>query len=126
MWKSALAAQNPPAEGTYSKSWYLKFMRSPLKIEKVGIKLHLSLGLNQFDPKNPEKVIPTGQTEVDQTDVVFRSVGYKGRRIFTELPFNETTGVIPNVGGKVEDGKKMWIDLLFSNKNKCQDLVFNY
>jgi hypothetical protein len=88
------------------KSWFLKFMRSPIKIEKSqDDKLHLCLEVNKFEPGSKEKIVGTGKTEIDVCDVVFRSVGYKGKRIFAELPFNEETGIIPNVGGKIQDGK---------------------
>lgn len=85
-------------------------MRSPKKVERVGDKLHLTLEMNQFESgENKEKVVGTGQTEIDICDVVFRSVGYRGKMIFEELPFDEQTGIIPNVGGKIEDGRfRIW------------------
>lgn len=73
-------------------------------VERHGDKLHLTLEINEFDPANKERVVGTGKTEVNICDIVFRSVGYKGRRIFDELPFDENTGIIPNVGGKIENG----------------------
>jgi ferredoxin--NADP+ reductase len=106
MWKSALGNDSASVDSSdTTKSWFLKFLRSPLKIEKLSDKLHLTLSINQFDPNKKDRVIPTGQTELDVCDVVFRSVGYKGRRIFDDLPFDERSGVIPNVNGKVEPGK---------------------
>lgn len=101
--QGAASRKNPSSSA--EKSWFLKFMRSPKRVERIEDKLHLTLEVNRFDEKNRDRVVGTGNQEVDVCDLVFRSVGYKGRRIFTELPFDEATGVIPNDGGKIEKGE---------------------
>jgi len=105
MWKSANSEINTDSDvSSHSKTWFLKFFRSPLKVEKASDRLLLTLAINKLDETKKDQVVPTGATEVDECDVIFRSVGYKGRRIFMDLPFDERTGVIPNQQGKVENG----------------------
>ena len=106
-------AQNPPAESGSSSGKYcrIKFLRSPLSIEPAagGKRLQMTFGINELDPQS-ERVRGSGQTEVEICDVVFRSVGYKGRRLFTEVPFDEDKGIIPNNNGKVQPGKIISIE----------------
>ncbi|ODM93224.1 NADPH:adrenodoxin oxidoreductase, mitochondrial [Orchesella cincta] len=83
------------------KSWTLKFLRSPEKVERVGDKIHVTFRINKMEG---EKAVPTDKLETIPCDIAFRSIGYKGTKLFHDLPFDEATGVIPNNHGKVVDG----------------------
>lgn len=49
------------------------------------------------------QAVPTGQTEVIETSMVLRSVGYRGTAI-PGLPFDEATATVPNERGRVSAG----------------------
>jgi ferredoxin/flavodoxin---NADP+ reductase len=46
--------------------------------------------------------VPTGEEEVIECGLVFRSIGYRGRPV-DDVPFDERRGLIRNVGGRVCD-----------------------
>src|SRR5207248_8332901 len=50
---------------------------------------------------------PTGETEVIPAGLVLRSVGYKGVSL-PGVPFDESSGVIPNEGGRVEGSERAY------------------
>lgn len=64
----------------------------------------MTFGINELSSVT-ERVRESGRTEVEVCDFIFRSVGYKGRRLFTEIPFDEDKGIIPNDNGRVQPGK---------------------
>lgn len=68
-----------------------------------------------------DKAVPTCVTEEIVCDMAFRSIGYKGKRLFSELPFDEATGVIPNKNGRIMPGNRK-VDRSFhlNNDNKIQ------
>ena len=82
------------------KLWSLEFLRSPLKVESAGSRLKALFAINELEG---DRVKPVGE-EVRECDIFFRSVGYQGRRLFPELPWDESRSVIPNVDGKVKEG----------------------
>jgi ferredoxin--NADP+ reductase len=49
------------------------------------------------------RAVPTGEHETIPCGIVFRSVGYRGVAL-PGLPFDKTTGTVPNEGGRVEPG----------------------
>jgi ferredoxin/flavodoxin---NADP+ reductase len=49
------------------------------------------------------RAVPTDERETLSCGVVFRSVGYRGVAL-PGVPFDERSGTIPNVGGRVEPG----------------------
>ena len=78
----------------------LRFLLNPEFIEppKVGFrKTSLSGELNNqsFDL--------TDEREVVKSDLVIRSIGYKSEKIDENLPFDDETGTVLNVGGKIEN-----------------------
>jgi len=83
----------------------MKFLRSPLRIEKPNenARLKMTFGVNELDAA--EHVTDSGLRELEDCDLVFRSVGYKGKKLFQELPFDDARGIIPNDNGKVQHGK---------------------
>jgi ferredoxin--NADP+ reductase len=78
----------------------LRFLRSPVAIlgeEKVEA---IELVRNELVDG---RAVPTGEHETIPCGIVFRSVGYRGVAL-PGLPFDETTGTVPNDGGRVEPG----------------------
>jgi ferredoxin--NADP+ reductase len=78
----------------------LRFLRSPVAIlgeEKVEA---IELVRNELVDG---RAVPTGDHETIPCGIVFRSVGYRGVAL-PGLPFDETTGTVPNEGGRVEPG----------------------
>lgn len=122
MWKTS---QNPPPDPLLSRHWSLKFLRSPLRLDRANDKINVTFEVNELDN---EKVKSTGVKEIDKCDIIFRSVGYKGRRLFTELPFDEKKGIIPNDRGKVQPGKaRQTFDIVhFETKIEKYKPSFNY
>ena len=115
--------------GQADKSWSLKFLRSPTRLlpsdptraqvegqettfgsifsapQKVGaIEYDLNRlirGQNSEDP-NDFRAEATGETKRVETDMVFKSVGYRSIGL-PGLPFDERKGVVRNIDGRVTD-----------------------
>jgi ferredoxin--NADP+ reductase len=93
-------AKRPP--GSAGRRITLRFLRSPVEI----------LGEGEDGPVNGIRVVrnrlehgravPTGEEEVFSCDLVFRSIGYRGRPL-DDIPFDERRGLIRNDGGRVCD-----------------------
>lgn len=54
------------------------------------------------DERGRVKAVPTGERETIECGIVFRSVGYRGVPV-PGVPFDESSGTIPNDGGRVLD-----------------------
>ena len=79
----------------------LRFRTSPFAIlgeERVEA---IELVRNELDPRG--RAVPTDERETLACGVVVRSVGYRGVGV-PGVPFDEGSGTIPNVGGRVEPG----------------------
>jgi ferredoxin--NADP+ reductase len=93
----AYAARAPEGK---PKRLVLRFFRSPIRIlgdERVE---GIELVRNELDENL--RAVPTEDTEILETGVVFRSVGYRGVAI-AGVPFDEARGVIANENGRVAD-----------------------
>jgi ferredoxin--NADP+ reductase len=93
----AYAARAPEGK---PKRLVLRFFRSPVRIlgdERVE---GIELVRNELDENL--RAVPTEDTEILETGVVFRSVGYRGVAI-AGVPFDEARGVIANENGRVAD-----------------------
>jgi ferredoxin--NADP+ reductase len=91
------AAREPEGK---PKRLVLRFFRSPVRIlgdERVE---GVELVRNELDENL--RAVPSGETEILDTDLVFRSVGYRGVPI-DGVPFDESRGVIANEKGRVGD-----------------------
>jgi ferredoxin--NADP+ reductase len=73
--------------------------------------------------------VPTGETEVIETGLVLRAVGYRGLPV-TDLPYDEVTGVVPHDRGRVRPGLYVagWVKrgptgFIGSNKGCAQETV---
>ena len=82
----------------------LRFRASPVAIlgdERVD---GVEIVRNRLEPdgKGSVRAVATGDAEAIPAGIVFRSVGYRGVQL-PGAPFDEATGTIPNVGGRVLD-----------------------
>jgi ferredoxin--NADP+ reductase len=78
----------------------LRFLRSPVKIHGDGKVEAIELVRNELVDG---RAVATGDTETIPCGIVFRSVGYRGIPL-PGIPFDESSGTIPNDGGRVEPG----------------------
>lgn len=87
------------------KEWELKLLRSPVEFlpgpdgQSVG---GVRLAFNIVDGEG--SVNQTEETEVVETGLVLRSIGYKSVQAEPSIPFNVGEGVVPNTSGRVEQG----------------------
>lgn len=82
----------------------LKFLCAPLEIVGVRRVEGIRVVRNElsYNADGDVAVRPTADTEVLQTGLVLRSIGYRGHAL-AGLPFDHGTGVIANVAGRVTD-----------------------
>ena len=79
----------------------LKFLRSPVALHGGDRVESVELVKNVLDADN--RAVATEERETLPCGLVFRSVGYRGVAL-ADVLFDEKTGTIPNVGGRVEPG----------------------
>jgi ferredoxin/flavodoxin---NADP+ reductase len=82
------------------RSIRLRFLASPVALLGGGKVEAIELARNELVGG---RAVQTEERETVPCGVVFRSVGYRGLGL-PGLPFDETTGTIPNSGGRVEPG----------------------
>jgi ferredoxin--NADP+ reductase len=117
----------------------LRFLRSPIEIKGDGRVESVVVGRNRLERSGdgPVSAVDTGEREEIECGLVLRSIGYRG--VGQEgLPFDESTGLIPNERGRVidpETGDQMpghyvvgWIKrgpsgVIGTNKKDAQDTV---
>ena len=92
------AAREPAGK---PKRLVLRFLRSPVAIHGADRVESIELVRNVLDEN--DRPVPTGERETLSCGIVFRSVGYRGVGI-AGVPFDESTGTIPNERGRVEPG----------------------
>lgn len=105
--------QKLAAQGNRGKSrkFFVHFLRSPLeilgtgKVEKVIFEKNKLVG-----EANRQKSMGTREREIFDCGIFFRSVGYRGTPL-KGVPFNEQSGIIPNVGGRVADSEHIFTGL---------------
>jgi ferredoxin--NADP+ reductase len=78
----------------------LRFFASPVAILGDGKVEAVELVRNELVDG---RAVATDEREVVECGIVFRSVGYRGVGL-PGVPFDEGSGTIPNVGGRVEPG----------------------
>jgi len=83
------------------KRLVLKFLRSPTAILGEDRVEGIELAKNVLDAEN--RAVATGEHETLSCGIVFRSVGYRGVAL-PDVPFDESSGVIPNECGRVAPG----------------------
>ncbi len=82
----------------------LRFRASPIAVlgdERVEA---IEVARNRLEPdgKGSVRAVATDEREIIPCGIVFRSVGYRGVAV-PGTPFDEASGTIPNVGGRVLD-----------------------
>jgi ferredoxin--NADP+ reductase len=85
----------------------MRFLVSPVEITGEGGKVsQIKLEKNALvaSPDGSLKAKGAGEFETLTAGLVFRSVGYKGIAL-ADVPFNEKSGTIPNVAGRVTESK---------------------
>lgn len=82
----------------------LKFLCAPLEIVGVRRVEGIRVVRNElsYNADGDVAVRPTADTEVLQTGLVLRSIGYRGHAL-AGLPFDHGAGIISNVAGRVTD-----------------------
>ena len=92
------------AEQGKSRTCRMMFCRSPIRIEGDGRVERVVLERNELsgDPFS-QRASGTGDTEVMECGLLFRSIGYRGVPI-EGVPFHDAWGVFPNQEGRVTDG----------------------
>jgi ferredoxin/flavodoxin---NADP+ reductase len=79
---------------------HLRFMRSPLSLEGDGRVRAVTVERNAVDGG---RIVGTGQTERINAGAVIRAIGYVAEPV-EGLPYDATTGTVPNRAGRVVDG----------------------
>jgi ferredoxin--NADP+ reductase len=101
--KNRLLSERLGRPATSERRITLRFLASPVEIlgdEQVsGVRLVRNDLVREGDAVVARA---TGETEDLACDLVFRSVGYRGRPV-DGLPFDEHRSVLPHVGGRVMD-----------------------
>jgi ferredoxin/flavodoxin---NADP+ reductase len=92
------AAREPTGK---AKRLVLAFYRSPVAILGEERVEGIELAKNVLDAEN--RAVATGEHETLSCGIVFRSVGYRGVAL-PDVPFDESSGVIPNERGRVAAG----------------------
>lgn len=86
----------------------LRFLRSPVEILGDGKKVTgIRLAVNEIvdDGQGNPRAVATGETEVLECGLVFRSIGYRGEPVDT-VPFDADRGLIRNIGGRVTNEQR--------------------
>jgi ferredoxin/flavodoxin---NADP+ reductase len=97
-------AQREPAGKP--KRIVLRFLTSPVELQGEDRVERVVVERNRLEPREDGSLAarPTGERDTFACGLVLRSIGYKGIPI-PEVPFDERRGTIPNVAGRVVDGK---------------------
>jgi len=105
--KTALGPVDPKTAAGWAEAqneWELKLLRSPVEFlaGSDGKSVHqIKLAVNV---QKGDSVEQTDETEVIETGLVLRSIGYKSIQAEQGLPFDPKRGVVPNTDGRVESG----------------------
>ena len=92
------------AEHGKSRACRMMFCRSPVRIEGDGRIERVVLERNELSGEPfSQRASGTGETEVMECGLLFRSIGYRGVPI-KGVPFHDSWGVFPNQDGRITDG----------------------
>ena len=83
----------------------LRFLSSPVRVLGGDRVTGVEVGRNRLerDENGVVRAVPTGETEVLETGMLLRAVGYKGLPV-ADLPYDPATGTVPNERGRVLPG----------------------
>ncbi|MGY0385807.1 FAD-dependent oxidoreductase [Nocardioides sp. WG-D5] len=87
------------------RSIVLRFLSSPVRVLGEDRVTGVEVGRNRLerDADGVVRAVPTGETEVVETGMLLRAVGYKGLPV-ADLPYDAATGTVPNERGRVLPG----------------------
>ncbi len=92
------------AEHGKPRTCRMMFCRSPVRIEGDGRVERVVLEHNELSGEPfSQRASGTGETEVLECGLLFRSIGYRGVPI-EGVPFHDSWGVFPNQDGRITDG----------------------
>jgi ferredoxin--NADP+ reductase len=109
----------------------LRFLASPARILGEDRVTAVEVGRTRLraDEHGITRAVPTGETEVLETGMVLRAVGYKGLPV-ADLPYDPATGVVPNDRGRVLPGVYVagWVKrgptgFIGTNKSDAEETV---
>jgi len=113
LYKTAVGQENLNTQETLSnvsKEWHLKLYRSPIafmdnnsdgKVQKAVLGINIPCGNGKIKDSN--------KTEILECGLVIRSVGFKSTNVDPKLPFNDQKGIVPNVEGRVDGVKGLYV-----------------
>jgi hypothetical protein len=78
----------------------LRFLLNPESIEPPKVAFRKTSLTGEL---NKQSFVLTDEREVVDSDLVIRSIGYKSEKIDENLPFDEESGTVVNLGGKIEN-----------------------
>ncbi len=81
---------------------HLRFFARP--VELTGTDHVTGIRVERTAVDQAGNAVGTGQRDEIEAQLVLRSIGYRGRPI-AGVPFDEESGVVPNDGGRVVDGR---------------------
>jgi len=124
-------ASRPPRPG--NRRIVLRFLTSPIEIKGDGKVESIVLGRNELVSDDSGRMVAkdSGAREELPAALVVRSVGYRGRPT-PGLPFDETSGTIPNTAGRVAGSRNEYVvgwikrgptGVIGTNKKDSQDTV---
>lgn len=94
-------SERPASEG--NRRIVFRFLVSPIEVSGAGHVEGVQCVRNEYvDDGGAVSVVPTSERIDFETGVVLRAIGYRGIPV-TDMPFDETAGVIPNTAGRVQD-----------------------
>ncbi|NYI77816.1 FAD-dependent oxidoreductase [Nocardioides panzhihuensis] len=109
----------------------LRFLSSPVRVLGTERVTGVEVGRNRLerDADGIVRAVPTGETEVLETGMLLRAVGYKGLPV-ADLPYDAATGTVPNEGGRVLPGVYVagWVKrgpngFIGTNKSDAEETV---
>ena len=109
----------------------LRFLTSPVRVLGEGRVTGIEVGRNRLEVGDDgvARAVPTGETEVLETGLVLRAVGYHGLPV-DDLPYDERTGTVPHDRGRVRPGVYVagWVKrgpngFIGTNKTDAQETV---
>jgi ferredoxin/flavodoxin---NADP+ reductase len=109
----------------------LRFLSSPVRVLGEDRVTGVEVGRNRLerDEHGVGRAVPTGETEVLETGMLLRAVGYKGLPV-ADLPYDAATGTVPNERGRVLPGVYVagWVKrgpngFIGTNKSDAEETV---
>ena len=109
----------------------LRFLSAPVEIVGADRVEGVVVGRTRLesDGDGVPRAVPSGETELLETGLVLRAVGYKGLPV-SDLPYDATTGVVPNTAGRVAAGVYVagWVKrgptgFIGTNKSDAEETV---